>query len=126
MARQRRDNGMNCDELTLLLPELVDGTLSDEKRTEAEAALAECEDCRRQLEMARQVHLFLVQLQAENTQFRVPSGFEARLLARVRQQQGALDLFDLSSKAFAQWLLELINLVGGLLGATPAARPQTT
>lgn len=118
---------MNCDELTLLLPDLIDGTLSAEKRAEAEAALTECEECRQQLEFARQVHLFLLQLQVENEQFRVPAGFEARLLARVRQQQGTLDLFDLSSKAFAQWMVELINLVGGLLGAAPATmRPQTT
>jgi len=30
---------MNCDELANLLPDLVDGTLSDEQRIEAEAAL---------------------------------------------------------------------------------------
>lgn len=106
---------MNCDELMQLLPDLIDGTLSEEQRVEAEAALVECPDCQQQLEFAQQVHLFLVQQQSENAQFRVPLGFEARLLARVRRQHGNLDLLDLSAVAFAQWLVELINLIGGLI-----------
>ena len=118
---------MNCDELAQLLPDLVDGTLPEERRLEAEAALPTCPDCQRQLELARQIRAFLVQLQAENDQFRVPAGFEARLLARISQQSGGLDLLDLSSKAFAQWLIELIKLVGGLIdpGSAPGVnRPQ--
>lgn len=106
---------MNCDELAQLLPDLIDGTVTEAQRAEAEEALANCPDCQQQLELARQVHLFLAQMQAENEQFRVPVGFEARLLARIRQQHGHLDLLDLSSKTFVQWLIELVALVGGLL-----------
>ncbi len=106
---------MNCKELSQLIPDLVDGTLSAEVLAEAEAVLPNCPDCQRELEIARQIRAFLVQLQAENSQFRVPAGFETRLLERVRRQSGGLDLLDLSSKAFATWLIELINLLGGLL-----------
>ena len=106
---------MYCDELTQLLPDLIDGVLSEERRAEAMAALADCPDCQRQFELAQQVHLFLVQLQSENEQFRVPPGFEARLLTRIRRQHGNLDLLDLSSQTFVQWLAELIQLVGALL-----------
>lgn len=113
---------MNCNELMQLLPDLIDGTLTTEQRAEAEIALLECPDCQQQLEFAQQVHLFLVQMQSENEQFRVPPGFEAKLLARVRQQHGNLDLLDLSSKAFAQWLIELINLIGGLIDPSAGQR----
>lgn len=120
---------MTCDELAELLPDLVDGTLSDAQRVEAEAALAQCPDCQRQLELARQLRLFLVQLQHENDQFRVPAGFEARLLARVQQQRSGLELLDLSSQTFVLWLVELIELIGGLLDPNLAPRishPQST
>ncbi len=108
---------MNCDELSQLLPDLVDGTLPADLLAEAEAALAQCPDCRRELEVARQIRTFLVALQAENAQFRVPvpAGFEARLLSRIHRHHGALELLDLSSQAFFMWLLELLNLIGGLL-----------
>jgi hypothetical protein len=109
---------MNCKELATLLPDMVDGTLSPEVLADAEASLPNCPDAQRELAVARQIRAFLVQLQAENTEFRVPAGFEARLLERVQRQSGGLDLLDLSSKAFGIWLVELINLVGGLLDPT--------
>jgi hypothetical protein len=106
---------MKCKELSALIPDLVDGTLAPEVQAEAEAALPGCPDCQHELEIARQIRALLLELQAQNEQFKVPPGFEARLLARVRSQSGGLDLFDLSSKAFGVWLVELINLIGGLL-----------
>ena len=118
---------MNCEELNLLLPDLVDGTLSPEVRAEAEAALPGCPDCQRDLEIARQIRGILVMLQSEQPTLRVPAGFEARLLSRIRSQQANLDILDLSSQAFAAWLIELINLIGGLidpsssLSSTPQA-----
>ena len=109
---------MNCKELATLIPDMVDGTISAEVLAEAEAALTGCPEAQRELEIARQIRAFLAQLQAENAGFRVPPGFEARLLERVQRQSGSLDLFDLSSKAFGVWLIELINLIGGLLDPT--------
>lgn len=106
---------MNCDELSQLLPDLVDGTLSGDLLAEAEAALAECPDCRRELEIAREIRTFLVALQAENANLQVPAGFESRLMARIHRQHNALQLVDISSQTFIMWLIELINLIGGLL-----------
>ena len=106
---------MNCDQLAALLPDLVDGTLAADVRAEAEAALPQCPECQQELDIARQVHTLLFQLQAEQADLRIPAGFEARLLAKVRAQHSGKELLDLSSKAFALWLLEFIELVGGLI-----------
>jgi hypothetical protein len=113
---------MNCEELTQLLPDLVDGTLPETIRGEAEAALAQCPDCRRELEAARQIRTLLMALQAENADLRVPAGFETRLLARVHNQHSGLELLDLSSRAFVMWLIDLLNLLGGLFDPNAASR----
>lgn len=113
---------MNCDELSNLLPDLVDGTLSAEQRAEAEAALPLCPECQHELELARQVRAFMVRLQAEYTNVHIPAGFETRLLSKVRTHHSNLDLLDLSSVAFVTWLVELLNLLGGLLD--PQAQHQ--
>lgn len=115
---------MNCEELTQLLPDFVDGTLPHDLRVEAEAALSQCPDCQRELEAARQIRTLFAALQAENVQLQVPAGFETRLLARVHRQHGGLELLDLSSRAFVMWVLELINLIGGLI--SPDFVPGTT
>ena len=106
---------MTCDELASLLPDLVDGTLAEEQRAEAEAALPLCPECQHELELARQVRAFMVRLQAEYAAVQVPAGFEARLLAQVRAQHSGMEFLDLSSTALVVWLIELLNLLGGLL-----------
>jgi anti-sigma factor RsiW len=116
---------MNCEDLAQLLPELVDGALSPALQAEAEAALPACPDCQRELEMARQIRTLLLSLQAEYADIRIPEQFEARLLARVRTQHTGMELLDLSSKAFAQWVVELLNLIGFLLDRRPLPRPGT-
>ncbi|HLJ34223.1 MAG TPA: hypothetical protein VKU38_11250 [Ktedonobacteraceae bacterium] len=120
---------MNCEELAQLIPDLVDGTLSPDVLAEAEATLPQCPECDRELTMARQIRAFLLRMQAENVNLRVPVGFEARLLARLQAQHSSMELLDLSSKIFGAWLVELLNLIGGLID--PAAqlaanRPQTS
>jgi len=119
---------MNCEELAQLIPDLVDGTVPASLLAEAEAALPQCPDCQQELALARQVRAFLLELQAEHADLRIPAGFEARLLAQVRVQHSGLELLDLSSKAFGMWLVELINLIGGLLdpgSAQGGSRPET-
>ncbi|HET9919190.1 MAG TPA: zf-HC2 domain-containing protein [Ktedonobacteraceae bacterium] len=113
---------MTCEELSQLIPDLVDGTLSPEVRAEAEAALVECPDCQREFEIASQIRALLVALQAEHPELRVPAGFEARLMAQIKRQHSGLELLDLSSKAFGVWLVELLNLLGGLLDPSYASR----
>ena len=106
---------MNCEELRQYLPDLVDGSLAPELLTEVQSALAECPDCRREYEIAQRVRAFLLELQAENANIRIPAGFEARLLTRVRAHHSGLELLDLSSHTFAAWIIELLNLIGGLI-----------
>ena len=119
---------MNCEELAQLIPELVDGMVPSSLLAEAEAVLPQCPDCQRELALARQVRTFLLELQAEHADLRIPTGFEARVLAQVRVQHSGLELLDLSSRAFGMWLVELINLIGGLLdpgSAQGGSRPET-
>ena len=115
---------MNCEELRQYLPDLVDGSLSPELLTEAQTALADCPDCQREYEIAQRVRAFLIELQAENANVRIPAGFEARLLARVRAQHSGLELLDLSSQTFAAWLVEMLNLIGGLIDPAAAGRSR--
>lgn len=105
---------MTCDELANLLPDLVDGTLPEEQRAEAEAALPLCQECQRELDLARQVRAFLVQIQAEYADVHIPAGFETRLMAQVRAHHSGLELLDLSSIALLTWMIELLDLLGGL------------
>lgn len=115
---------MNRDELNALLPDLVDGSISDEQRAEAEQALAHYPDVQRDLEIARQIRTLLVSLQAERPELRLPADFEMRLLARIRHENSKFDVLDLSCTTFAAWLIEFINLLGGVLASF--ATPQTS
>lgn len=120
---------MNCEELAQLIPDMVDGSLPPATLAEAQVALSQCPDCQRELAFAQQIRTFLIELQTENASIRIPDGFEARLLAQVRAQHSGLELLDLSSKAFAEWLVELINLIGGLIdpaSASKTIRPQAS
>jgi anti-sigma factor RsiW len=115
---------MNCEEVAQLLPDLVDGTLPEALRAEVEATLPQCPACQQQLEITRQIRALLVSLQADNPQLSIPRGFEARLLARIHRQKNGLELLDFSSRALGEWLVEAINLIGGLLGAFGANPPS--
>ncbi len=106
---------MDCDELAQLLPDLVDGTLSPEVRTAVEDALPGCPDCQRELAIAQEVRTLLITLQSQRPELRLPVDFEVRLLARVRNQQANVAILDLSSLAFGHWLVDFINLIGGLI-----------
>ncbi len=115
---------MTCDELLELIPDMVDGTLSPEVRTEAAATLPGCPDCQRQLEIAQRVREVLAEIRLQSA-VNLPAGFEARLIARIQQQNAGIDLLDLSSRAFGVWLAELVNLIGGLLNLAETPRSQT-
>jgi anti-sigma factor RsiW len=115
---------MICEEVAQLLPDLVDGTLPEAIRAEVEAALPGCPECQQQLEISRRIRALLVSLQADNSLIRLPSGFETRVLARIHRQKNGLELLDLSSKALAEWLVEVINLMGGLIDALGANPPS--
>lgn len=113
---------MTCEELAELLPDYMDGTLSPEVKAEADAALARCPDCQKELEAARFIRSFLAKLQAGNVQLQPSATFEARLFGRIRQQKHGLALLDLSSRSFGLWMIEFINIVGHLVNANSGAK----
>ncbi|QBD82169.1 hypothetical protein EPA93_41800 [Ktedonosporobacter rubrisoli] len=115
---------MTDDELRELISELVDETLEESKRAKVEQALASNPDLQQELEIARQVRAFLVLMYGQNAQLQVPAGLEARLIARIRQQNKVGELVDLSSRLFGLWLVEFINLVGELFNPMASRQGQ--
>jgi hypothetical protein len=105
---------MNCDELVVLIPDIIEGTLPEELRLEAETALQACAECQRQLQAARNIHHLLIAFQAEYATIQIPAGFETRLLARIRQQNGGLEIMHLSARTLGLWLRELMELLSEL------------
>ena len=65
---------MTSEELMQLIPDMVDGSLAPDLLAEAEAALAECPDCQRELTIAREVRAFFTRLELDNVA--VPAGIE--------------------------------------------------
>ncbi|WP_069801424.1 anti-sigma factor family protein [Thermogemmatispora onikobensis] len=106
---------MNCDELRSLLPELVDGRLSPAQQAEARAALAVCPDCRREFEIARQVHVFFQVLRQREGAAPLSANLERRVLSRLHQERCSLELLDLSALALTTWLRELLHMLGAFL-----------
>jgi anti-sigma factor RsiW len=106
---------MNCDELRSLLPELVDGSLSSAQQAEARAALAVCPECRRELEVARQVHAFFQVLRQREGTVPLSVNLEHRVLARLHQERCSLELLDLSALTLTTWLRELLHMLGAFL-----------
>lgn len=111
---------MTCDELRPLIPDLVNNTLEPQVLAEVEATLPSCPDCQMELENARQVRALLQRLQLENVQLRLPAGFEVRLLARLGRHNVGRELLDFGSKSVGLWLVELLNLLGGVFGPAQA------
>ena len=106
---------MNCEELARLIPDIVEDQLPDALRAEVAAALPNCPECQREIELALQVRVVLATLRETYSQLQVPPGFEGRLLARLQQRQQGFELLDLSSQVFAAWVIEWINLISGLI-----------
>lgn len=84
-----------------------------------EAWLQAHPDMASEIEIARRVRGFMQQL--EQADIAVPADFEARLLERIRADKTLLDLLDLSLSGFGRALIELLNLLFGLLPSAEAA-----
>lgn len=117
---------MTCEQLAELLPEMLDDTLAPDLKAETEAALANCPDCQKELEAARNIRTFLARLQSGNVELRPSKDFETHLFSRLQRQTHGLTLVDLTSRSFGLWLVELINIVGHLLNSNATAPGTTT
>ncbi len=72
---------MNCDETTELLSASLDGMLDQGEQERLDAHLADCADCRSELEQLRRA----VSLLQETEPMEVPPGLEARIVRAIRQ-----------------------------------------
>jgi hypothetical protein len=97
------------------LTDLVDGTLAG---PEWDQWLVEHPDAAVEVAMARRVRAFMIQLREEG--IAVPADFEARLLERIRADATLLDLLDLGLAGLAHTILEILNVLFGLLPAPQA------
>jgi hypothetical protein len=75
-------------------------------------------DVAEELEIARRVRLFMTALREAS--IAVPADFEARLMERVRADRTLLDLLDLGLVGIGRALIEILNVLFGIL---PAAQP---
>lgn len=101
---------MNDDEALSALIELAEGAQTD---AEWEALLANRPELAAEIRIARKVRALLLQLNTEA--ITVPADFEARLFARLRADTALLPLLDLGLAGFGRVLLELLDLIFGLL-----------
>jgi hypothetical protein len=82
------------------------------------ALLAADADLAAEVELTRRVRRLLRELQ--QAELVVPPEFEARLMARVREDKALFDLLDFGFGGLGKALIELLNLLFGLL---PAPKP---
>jgi hypothetical protein len=92
------------------LTDLADGTLSG---PEWDAWLAEHPEAAAEVAIARRVRALMAGLRA--TTITLPADFEARLMARVREDATVLDLLELHLAGMGRALLELLTVLLDLL-----------
>jgi hypothetical protein len=101
---------MANDNLNVDLTDLADGALVG---AEWDAWLSAHPNAAAEVEIARRVHTLVAELRQAAVD--VPIGFEARLMARVREDATLLDLLELHLAGLGRALLELINVLIELL-----------
>ena len=92
------------------LTDLADETLSG---PEWDAWLAAHPQAAAEVAVARRVRALMAELQSAS--FALPPGFEARLLARVREDVTLLELLELHLSGMGRALLEIVNVLLSLL-----------
>jgi hypothetical protein len=108
---------MTNDNPNVDLTDLADGMLSG---AEWDTWLAAHPTAAAEVEIARRVHALVAELRLAAVD--MPADFEARLMARVREDATLLDLLELHLAVLGRALLELINALLELLpGPQPVA-----
>jgi hypothetical protein len=106
---------MTNDDSHVNLTDLADGTLSGPVWV---AWLAANPAAAAEVVIARRVRALLAELQSAS--IAVPADFEARLMARVREDATLLDLLELHLAGMGRALLEIVN---ALLSLLPQPQP---
>jgi len=99
----------------------IDGALDEEEMQAIQDHLRDCPDCLSRLAMAQQAVLLLQRLREED--IALPEDFQARLIQRVVSGELALDALDFSWQGLLTTIIELLDLVFGML-AGPLATGQ--
>jgi anti-sigma factor RsiW len=107
---------MHMRDTPIDLTDLVDGTLSG---PEWEAWLAANPDAAAEVAIARRVRALIAQLRL--APIALPADFEARLMARVREDATLLELLELHLAGMGRVFLEIVNVLLSLL-----PEPQAT
>lgn len=97
------------------LADLADGTLAG---PEWDVWLEQHPDAAAEVAIARRVRALMAEL--ATMEIAVPAGFEARLMARVREDVALRDLLDLGLSGLGRVLIELLDALFGLF---PAPQP---
>ena len=105
---------MAIDDQAFDLTDVVDGFLAG---PEIDAWLAAHPDAAAEVTLARQVRALVAELRARPVQ--IPADFEARVLARVRQDTSLRYLLDLTLSGIGRTLLELLLMCFELLPVPP-------
>lgn len=98
------------------LADLVDGDLAG---PEWDAWLAAHPEAAEEVAIARRVRMLLGRMQESD--LALPADFEARLMARIREDRTLLELIDLGLSGLGRTLIELLNLLLSLLPTPPPA-----
>ena len=88
---------MNCNKTRQRLSEYLDGVLPDGERAALDAHLAECPECRTELESLRRTVEAVAGLPVRSA----PVGFKGRLMARLRAE--AADTADRGDRVLTLW-----------------------
>jgi hypothetical protein len=107
---------MDGDATNPSLADLADGLLAG---PEWDAWLSAHPEAAAEVAIARRVRLLMRQL--ERADIAAPPDFEARLMARIHEDRTLLDALDLGLAGFGRTVIELINILLGLLPAPQAA-----
>jgi hypothetical protein len=112
---------MTNGDAPLDLTDLVDGSLSG---PDWDAWLAAHPEEAAEVAAARRVHALLAELRTVSVG--LPADFEARLMARVREDATLIDLLELQFAGMGRALLEILSVLLELLPPQPvAAQPAT-
>jgi len=105
---------MSCEQTTLALDDLLDGTLTPERATSVEAHVVGCESCRRLVERERNIRRVLRELPIDGPY----ANFEARMLGAAYASKRA------ATRRAAAWLAtSAAALFVGLLATGVVERP---
>lgn len=109
----------NCKTAEGYFSPYIDEALDQEEMQALQDHLRSCPDCLSRLAMAQQAVLLLQRLREED--IALPEDFQARLIQRVLSGELALDALDFSWQGLLTTIVQLLDLVFGLLAGPQAS-----